>query len=261
MTILLDQNARPVIGHRGNRTFSPENTIESMREAVSVGADAIEFDVHVTKDGVPVVHHDPTLDRTTNAKGLISDRTLAELSDIDAGYRFSRDLGRTFPWRGRGVKIPSLDSVMEEFPLLPMIIEIKTPTATDAVKQVVMRHAAEKRVIVAGFDINSVRPLAGGPIQLGASTAELIQQMPAAFFGGKGPDASFVAACIPQVYKGLPVPLGRISRLMKRRGGVVHVWTVNEAEDALKLWKLGVQGIISDDPHTIINARRELREL
>jgi glycerophosphoryl diester phosphodiesterase len=255
MTILLDPDARPVIGHRGNRAHSPEDTLESMREAVALGVDALEFDVHVTRDGIPVVHHDPTLERTTSGRGALASYSLAELAQYDAGHRFTRDNGRTFPWRDRGVRIPTLDAVLGEFPTLPMIVELKTPAATEATRAVIARHAAERRVIVAGFDAASVRPLAGGPMALGACTADLVRMLPAALLGLRGPAAPFVAACIPPTHNGFPVPIGAFARLMRRRGGVVHVWTVNDAAEAERYWALGVQGIISDDPAVILAAR------
>jgi glycerophosphoryl diester phosphodiesterase len=258
MTILLDVHARPVIGHRGNRAHSPEDTLESMREAVALGVDALEFDVHVSRDDVAVVHHDPTLERTTSGRGPLAAQSLAELQRHDAGYHFTPDAGRTYPWRDRGVRIPTLDAVLGEFPTLPMIIEIKTPAATRAVRDVVARHAAERRVIVAGFEAASVRPLAGGPIPLGACTADLLRLLPAALLGLRGGDAPFVAACIPPTHLGLPVPVGAFARLMRRRGGVVHVWTVNDPHEARALWQRGVHGIISDDPAVMLAERARL---
>lgn len=255
MTILLDPNARPVIGHRGNRAHSPEDTLESMREAVALGVDALELDVHVTRDGIPVVHHDATLERTTSGRGALAAYTMAELSAFDAGHHFTNDGGRSHPWRDRGVRIPTLDAVLAEFPTLPMIVELKTPMATAAARAMIARHAAERRVIVAGFDAASVRPLAGGPVALGACTADLIRMLPAALLGLRGPDAPFVAACIPPTHNGFPVPIGAFARLMRKRGGVVHVWTVNHADEARRYWALGVQGIISDDPAVILAAR------
>jgi glycerophosphoryl diester phosphodiesterase len=255
MTILLDPDARPVIGHRGNRAHAPENTLESMQEAVALGVDALEFDVHVTRDGVPVVHHDPTLDRTTDATGAIAQRTVAELATVDAGYAFTRDGGRSFPWRARGVRIPTLDAVLAAFPTLPLIVELKTPAATSATRRVIGRQAAERRVIVAGFEAASVRPLAGGPMALGACTADLLRLLPYALLGLTGPPAPFIAACIPPTHHGLPVPIRAFARCMRRRGGVVHVWTVNNAAEARRYWSAGVQGIISDDPALILAAR------
>lgn len=227
-----------------------------MQEAVALGVDALECDLHVTRDHVPVVHHDSTLERTTSGQGALAARSLDELAVLDAGCRFSPDGGRTFPWRGRGVRIPTLDAVLESFPALPMILEIKTPAATEAVRRTVLRHNAAHRVIVAGFDARSIDPLIGSPMALGASTRDLVRLLPNALFGGHGAPAAFRAACIPPTHKGVPVPIAGYARLMRRRGGVTHVWTVNDPRTAARYWQLGVQGIITDDPALILAARR-----
>jgi glycerophosphoryl diester phosphodiesterase len=101
--ILLDPLARPVIGHRGNRAHAPENTLASFHEAVALGVDAIEFDLRVSRDGVLMVFHDATLERTTDATGPLADRTAAELGRVDAGANFTPDGGPQLPlarpWR------------------------------------------------------------------------------------------------------------------------------------------------------------------
>ncbi|MDQ6611368.1 MAG: glycerophosphodiester phosphodiesterase, partial [Gemmatimonadota bacterium] len=107
MNILLDISAHPVIGHRGNRAHAPENTLESLGQAIALGVDAVEFDLRVTRDGKLVVMHDPTLERTTSGAGLVNAHTLHELQQFDAGANFTRDAGRTFPWRNRAVTVPS----------------------------------------------------------------------------------------------------------------------------------------------------------
>ncbi len=255
MNILLDPLAHPVVGHRGNRAHSPENTLESMLEAVAVGVDALEFDVHISRDGIPVVMHDAMLDRTTSGHGPLDERSLTELQELDAGFHFSRDRGASTPWRAQGVRIPTLDAVLETFPTLPLIIEIKAPNATPAVRKTIARHMAERRVIIAGFDTASVKPLIGGPIALGACPRDLLRLLPAALLGLNSPPLSFQAACIPPVHNGIPVPVGRFAQLMRKRGGVTHVWTINSAAEARRFWDLGVQGIISDDPAVILAAR------
>src|SRR6185295_1415172 len=86
---MLDVAARLVIAHRGNRVRTPENTIESLREAVSLGVDALEFDVRSTRDGIPVLMHDATVDRTTDGTGKVGDLTRAEVGALNAGARRS----------------------------------------------------------------------------------------------------------------------------------------------------------------------------
>ena len=100
MNILIDGSCRPVIGHRGNRAYAPENTIESFAQAVAAGADAIELDVHLSADGVAVVIHDPHVRRTTDGAGDVVGMTFDELRKLDAGARFanSRNHSMTRDW-------------------------------------------------------------------------------------------------------------------------------------------------------------------
>jgi glycerophosphoryl diester phosphodiesterase len=256
--ILLDPQARPVIGHRGNRAHAPENTLVSLQQAVALGADAVEFDLHVTADGVLVLLHDPTLDRTTNGRGPVAHRPLAEVHRLDAGARFTTDGGRTFPWRGRGVGIPTFDEVVEALPAdLPFLIELKTPAATEPVREAIRRHGIAHRVIVAGFDARAVHPLRGAGFALGASQPDVIRLLGTVLAGGT-PHPAFQALCMPPRWYGLPLPMGAFARAMRRAGGTMHVWTVNDPDEALRLWRAGVQGIISDDPAVMLDARRRL---
>jgi glycerophosphoryl diester phosphodiesterase len=259
--ILLDPLARPVIGHRGNRAHAPENTLESLLQAVALGADALEFDLRLSRDGQLVMFHDATLERTTDGQGPLAQRTLAELKALDAGARFTPDGGRSFPWRGRGVRVASFDEVIDGLPRdLPCIIELKTPAATEPLRQAVRRHGIERRIIVAGFDAQSTRPLRGAGFALGASTRDVVALLPAALLHLRARPRHVQALCIPQRWHGLPVPIAAFARALRGSGTVVHVWTVNDAAEAQALWAAGVQGIISDDPGLMLQARASSKD-
>ncbi len=254
--ILLDPHARPVIGHRGNRAHAPENTLASFLEAVALGADALEFDLHLSRDGQLVVFHDATLERTTDGQGALQQHTLAELQRLDAGAKFTRDGGRSYPWRGRGVGVSSFDEVIDALPRhLPCIIELKTPAATEPLRQAVRRHGIAGRIVVAGFDAQSTRPLRGAGFALGASTRDVAALLPAALLHLRAAPRHVQALCIPQRWHGLPVPIAALARTLRGSGTVVHVWTINDAAQARMLWDSGVQGIISDDPGLMLQAR------
>jgi len=255
--ILLDPQARLVIGHRGNRAHAPENTLESLLEAVALGVDAVEFDLRVSRDGTLVVIHDETLDRTTNGSGPVVTRTVAELRSLDAGARFTRDEGRTFPWRGRGVTVSTFDDIIESLPReLPCIIELKTPAATELVKVAVHRHAIAHRVIVASFDPAATRPLRGAGFALGASTPDVAKLLLPALLGRHVRPQHFQALCIPPRWHGIPLPIAALARALRGSGAVTHVWTINDPAHALRLWREGVQGIISDDPGLMLAQRK-----
>jgi glycerophosphoryl diester phosphodiesterase len=258
--ILLDPLARPVIGHRGNRAHSPENTLQSMRDGVALRVDAVEFDLRVSRDGKLVVIHDPTLERTTNGSGLVALHTAAQLEALDAGFNFTPDAGRTFPWRGRGVNVPTFDSVVESLPReLPLIIELKTPVAAPLIREAIRRHGIAKRVIVAGFSSQSVHPLRGAGFALGASTPDVAWMLLPALLRLPSRNLPFQALCIPPEHRGFPLPIPALAHAARRAGAVTHIWTVNDPEEARRYWKAGVQGIISDDPAIILPARAALR--
>jgi len=254
--ILLDPNARPVIGHRGNRAHAPENTLASLQEAVALGVDAVEFDVQVSSDGVLLLMHDLTIDRTTSGYGAVATQRFSALRAHDAGARFTTDRGRTYPWRDRGVVIPTFDEVVESLPTtLPLIVELKTPAASAALAAAITRHGIEKRVIVAGFDSASTQPLRGRGFALGASTPDVARLLFPSLLRRPIPAPWYQALCIPPMHNGIPLPIASIVRAVRSANVVTHIWTVNEPAKAMRLWAHGVQGIISDDPATILAAR------
>lgn len=254
--ILLDPNARPVIGHRGNRAHAPENTIVSLQEAIALGVDAVEFDVQVSSDGVLLLMHDLTIDRTTSGKGAVASQTFEALRAHDAGARFTSDGGRTYPWRDRGVLIPSFDDVVEALPrTLPLIVELKTPSASAALHEAIRRHALHDRVLVAGFEGASTRPLRGHGFALGASTPDVVRLLLPLLFRRPIPTPWYQALCIPPVHNGIPLPIAALARAVRRSNVATHIWTVNDPSQAVRLWNRGVQGIISDDPALILAAR------
>jgi glycerophosphoryl diester phosphodiesterase len=261
MNILLDPAARPVIGHRGNRAFAPENTVESFAQAVAAGADAIEFDVRVSADGIAVVHHDPTVERTTDGHGSIERLRFGQLKDFDAGANFTLDSGQTFPFRGKGHRIPSLEEVIEAFPATPLLIEIKTPLAATAVRVAIEKHKAEERCLVDSFSKDALRIFDGSPIPYGAASGEVATLMREVLFGGPITPIKYKALCVPLSYRGLPLPVRRFARVAPKHGCRVHVWTINSRRTARNLWNAGVNGIITDDPAKMLQERSRLPEM
>jgi glycerophosphoryl diester phosphodiesterase len=258
MNVLLDLGARPVIGHRGNRAHAPENTIESFAQAVSAGADALELDVHLSADGIPVVIHDPNTARTTGAEGEVSRMSFADLRLLDAGSCFTRDGGKTFPYRAQGHRIPSLDEVFEAFPSMPILIEIKTSRAASAVRSVIELRKAEGRTLVDSFDPDALSTFADSQIPVGASQQDVLRATIEVVFHRPVTPFTFRAFCIPLNHRGIPLPVRRLARIAPRQNCVVHVWTVNDPEIAKDLWTAGVRGIIRDDPAAMIQARAQL---
>ncbi len=255
MNILIDRGCRPVIGHRGNRAHAPENTVESFAQAVAAGADAIELDVHLTADGVPVVIHDPHVRRTTTGAGEVAQMTFDELRKLDAGARFTPDKGKSYPYRGLGHRIPSLDEVLEAFPAMPVLIEIKTPSAAQAVRRAIENRHAEDRVLVDSIEPAALKPFLDSRVPVGASRSDVIRLMTEVILRRPVTPFSFKALCVPLNYNGVPIPVRRFARIAPEQDCVVHVWTVNDTKVATDLWLAGITGIISDDPGAMLRAR------
>src|SRR5690242_14287435 len=154
------QHERPLFfAHRGGSLLAPENTLVAFERGLSYGADALELDVHLTRDGEMVVFHDSTLERTTNGTGPIAARTLAELRRLDAGHHFTPDNGQTYPFRGQGVTIPTLAEVFARFPAMRVNIEIKdsTPAREQRLWELIQEYEAFDRIMIGGFADDSLR--------------------------------------------------------------------------------------------------------
>lgn len=252
---LLDLSRRPVIAHRGASADAPENTREAFALALAQGAEAIELDVHGTADDVPVVIHDATLERTTDHAGLVAAHTAAELRSADAGAHFTPDGGRTFPWRGRGVQVPLLAEVLEELAEVPLIIEIKDPRAQGAVRRSLVDQRATGRCMVAAEDPAALEAFSGPPFGRGASRPEIARLWLRSLAGLKLDAVGYRILAVPVRYHGLPVPTRRFVAAARQLGCPVHVWTVNDAATAVRLWRRGASGIITDRPAAILAAR------
>ncbi len=252
MNPLLDTAAKLVIAHRGNSAFAPENTLESLEQGVALGADAIEFDVRLTRDGRAVVVHDATLERTTNGIGTVASHTLAELQQLDAGCRFTADGGRTFPFRARGIRIPTLESVLAAFSAIPFILEIKTAAASAEVKRVLEIGRAASRCLIGAFDDNAIAPFRGSAFAHGASKRELIRFYARAALPGGPSEVPYEAVVIPPRYKLLPLPVHRFAKMARGAGVPTHVWTVDDPAQARRYWDGDVNGIITNDPAAML---------
>ncbi len=250
----IDESWPVNLAHRGASAEAPENTLEAFRLALESGAGGLELDVHMTRDGRVVVIHDNTVDRTTDGSGAVGDMTLDEILKLDAGYRFSPDGGRSFPYRNRGVRVPLLEEVFQLFPDTPVNVEIKEdqPGVEEAVLRIIKEARAENRVFVASQIHRVIRHFRGiseGRIPTSASGMEI-----RAFFALNRIGLEFLldtpydALQIPDSYRGLRVATPRLIRAAHRRDLRVDVWTVNDPARMRRLFEIGADVIITDRP-------------
>ena len=184
--------------------------------------------------------------------------TFAQLRERDAGSRFTRDNGASFPYRGQGHRIPSFDEVLEAFPSTPLLIEIKTPRAAVAVRKAIETHRADDRTLVDSMHAEATIVFSDSRIAVGASKPDVTRAMAEVLLHRPLTPFSFRALCIPLSFNGLPIPVRRFARLAPAQNCVVHVWTINHPAVAIDLWNNGVCGIISDDPAAMLRARQGL---
>jgi glycerophosphoryl diester phosphodiesterase len=222
------------IGHRGARGYEPENTLRSFKKALELGVDAVEFDVHICKSGEIVVIHDEKVDRTTNGKGFVAEKTFSELRKLDAG---------------KGEKIPSLNEVLDLINRkVKANIELKGHGAERPVLDLIDEYVKKKNwkysdFLISSFEyiwleeVRKINPrinigvLIEKNLNHGLRVAEMINAY------SVNPDLKLVNK--------------KFVENMHEKGMKVFVWTVNKKEDIEKMKSFGVDGIFSDYPNRI----------
>jgi glycerophosphoryl diester phosphodiesterase len=242
-----------LFAHRGGSALAPENTLAGFDNGLALGADGLELDVHLSRDGIVVVHHDRRLERTTNLAGPIADRTADELSRADAGYGFRA--GEAFPFRGCGAGVPTLAQVLARYRDTRLIIELKvdSPTLARATVDAVRAAGALDRVCLGSFGWRALR--AARAIEPAIATSAAREEVRWALYRSW---CRWPVSRVP--YGGYQVPewAGRTRVVSPRfvaaagRAGLrVQVWTVDREDDARRLLGWGVDGLITDRPDLI----------
>lgn len=246
--------------HRGGSKLAPENTLAAFRHGLSFGADALELDVHLSRDPELMVIHDPTVDRTTNGTGRVAASTVEELRKLDAGYRFTPDGGKTFPFRGQGITIPTLREVLETFPATRVNVDLKenSPEGEHALWDLVRELGAEDRVLAASSHPAAIvrfRALCGRRMATSACAAEVRNFVLAAMCRSTGwLRPGYDALQVPETWRALRIVSPTTLALAHNMGLAVHVWTVDERTQMDRLLAWGVDGIMTDRPDTLSEA-------
>ena len=249
--------------HRGGAAVVPEDTILGFREGLKYGDAVIESDVHATLDGELVVMHDESVDRTTDGTGRISELTYADIRRLDAGYRFTPDNGATFPWRGKGVTVPTLAEIYAEFPARPVNIEIKPggrPDIEERVAAAIAAAGAQSRTLVVSQSrttLQRFREVSEHQVATASSRLELLGYWLLTLLHLTWlVDPPFQALQPPDRYKGLPIVTPGLVRAAHRQGLRVDVWTIDDEADMRRLLGYGVDGIMTDRPDVLARLLR-----
>jgi glycerophosphoryl diester phosphodiesterase len=252
------------IAHRGGAKRRPENTLIAFRHALSLGVDAVECDVRLSRDGEPVVIHDETLDRTTDRTGRVAALTAEELAtNVDAGHQFGAADG--FPFRAQGVGVPRLLDVLTLTGDVPVIVEIKgdDEAAVAPVLAVIEAAGAADRVIVGGFShavLSAVRRLAPALVT-SASQVEVISALRWSYVGLPPRRPAFRLIQAPLQLRGRRVLTRSLVRVLRRARLPVQAWIVDEPDDMHRLLDWGVTGLISDFPDRAVAIIRQRSQI
>ena len=252
------------IAHRGGRRIRPEHTLLAYDQALEDGADVLELDVHETSDGMLVVMHDDSVNRTTDCTGVIKEMTFDEIRACDAGYNFSPDGGETFPYRGTGLVVPTMQEVFERYPDSPFVIEVKqeTPSIIDHFVEVIREYEVTDQMIGAAFSDSVLGELRAAAPELATSMG--VQET--LVFWGKSfdpidpeydPPAEFLQ--VPTEFDGIPVLHDGFVPRAHELDMFVHIWTINDEEEMRFLIETyGVDGIMTDDPPLLTEVINDL---
>ncbi|WP_298773539.1 glycerophosphodiester phosphodiesterase [uncultured Shewanella sp.] len=244
---------REVLAHRGASGDYPQSTSLAFQMALEQGADILEMDVHLSLDGHVIVNHDKDFSQTTDSDNKVADLTLADIKALDAGYRFSKDGGETYPFRATGLEVLTLEEVIAYFPVKKLSIEMKVndEQLADSLWAILDRNGLHHQATVASQytkALNHFRAVSNNSIQTSASITELtgLSLAWAAGLGGIYP-AKFTLAQIPYAMISRP-----FLSFLQNKGITSHVWTVNEIDKIERAFDLGAKGVIGDYPDRIV---------
>jgi glycerophosphoryl diester phosphodiesterase len=249
-----------VFAHRGGARLAPENTMVAFERGLSFGCDGLELDVHLSSDGVVVVIHDRTLERTTDAMGPVGALRASELARVDAGYRFAVD--GAFPFRGRAIGVPTLEQVLRAFPDARVIIEMKQgePALARAVIDTLRRTGAGDRVCVGSFYRRGLDVIRADAPWVATSASEDEARRTLYRSWCRWPtrrERPYAAFQVPERAGRLRVISPAFLAQAHADGARVDVWVVDAADDIVRLFDWGVDGVISDRPDVAVKTRNE----
>lgn len=252
-----DTGSTLVIAHQGGDGVWPGETMFAYQHATDLGADILEMDIHITADGVLVLMHDETVDRTTDGTGQIEAMTLDELKKFDAAYDWSPDKGVTFPYRGQGLQVATLEEVFAAFPDMRMVIEIKKTNAsmTKPFCGMIREYDMQEKILVASFHDDRLEEFRAECPEVATSSAKNETRnfvlLTKAFLGGFY-SPKFHSLQVPEESGGITVMTEGFVRAAHKRNLAVEPWTINDEETMRRFITWGVDGIITDRPDILL---------
>ncbi|HYK71738.1 MAG TPA: glycerophosphodiester phosphodiesterase [Pseudoneobacillus sp.] len=257
-----------VIAHQGGELLAPSNTMMAFQHAVDLGVDVLETDIHITKDGELVTIHDPSVDRTTNGTGLVSELTLEEVQKLDAGYHF-KDLNGKQSYRGKGAYIPTVEELFKAFPSMRMVIEIKDDNPPERINEIseklwklIQDYKKENEIIVASFDqkiVDHFQEISNGKVAMAAGESEIRKFIILKkFFLANLYRPKADAFQIPTEASIFNLATPSVIKEAKRRNVNVQYWTIDDKETMKTLLQNGANGIMTNRPDLLLEVMDEM---
>jgi glycerophosphoryl diester phosphodiesterase len=249
-------NTPLIIGHRGASAVAPENTLAAFEAAIAAGADGVEFDVRLTRDGVPVVIHDETLHRTGGLRSRVADLTLADLDAVDAGSWFARARNLS-PGQFASQRVPSLEQLFELFHSNDLILYLEMKcqpleqrALAEACCRLVREHGLSERILFECFELPALEIVRS--IDPSIKTAPLFSRSPRASSTIVNQATAIGASALALHYRRAGKQLVEEARLA---GLNVAVWTVDDPAWIERARALGVDALITNDPAAMLAHR------
>ena len=234
-----------VYAHRGSTVLAPENTSAAFELALALGADVLEIDVRLSRDNEVIVTHDARIDRTCNGQGAVSEFSLIELKNLNAGWHFTDLEGKNY--RHENIGLMTLTELLDQFPSARINIDIKdnSQQAAKAVAAAIQNAGAQTRVNVGSFHAKALAffRLFAPEVTTAATQAEVAQL----YFGRSLVNSlKYEYLQIPTQYFSLPLATKKFINLAQKKNLMAVYWTINDINDMTKLVNRGVDGIVTD---------------
>jgi len=249
-------SGKMVYAHMGGDGIWPGDTLYAYDQAAKLGVDAFDMDAHITKDGQIVLMHDESVDRTSNGTGQVENMTLVDLKKLDAAYKWSPDGGKTFPYRGMGILVPTLDEIFHKYPDMRYLVEIKltkTPIAQPFC-DLIHKYGMQDKIIVASFHDQAMKQFRETcpDVATSASKGEVLAFVLLSKIGLSGLiSPQYEALQVPydtsESY-GIPIITESLIRAAHAKNIKVETWTLDDPTLLTQYFGWGLDGVDTDRP-------------
>lgn len=254
-----------VIAHRGDSKYFPENSLVAFDSAIKLGVDVIETDVHISSDGQIFVWHDENTFQLDQSKQPVSERSWADLKELDLGFLYVDKDGHR-PFSSKGIGLVLFKDVLKKFPKTRFNVDLKDESRAlvEGFYSILESENAFDRVTVASFhssNLKTIRAISPRVVtSYGRSEVRrlvVLSKLNLLRFVSKYIALPPVIQ-IPEVSGSTVVLTKYLIKVLHKRGVKVQVWTINDEEDMIRLYKMGVDGVMTDDPRLLLGVVENL---